>query len=1037
MNIDFVREIGCKNKINKNSIIYKNNFNKKMEVISRYLAEINQKLQTGSAREHSYRPAFQKLIEALVVDIQVINEPAYTGGNAPDFLFKKGETPIAYAECKDIDVDIKNHDVQKQAKRYVDAFGKILLTNYLDFKIINESGDVIDISIAEITGNEVAPRTENFEYFINLIRDYIKPSYRTINSAKKLAEIMASKARLLRDNALASLSENKNSDIYEQYITFKEVLIHDLTEQDFSDMYAQTLVYGLFVARYFDSSLKDFSRYEAQDLLPANNPLLKKFFGHVAGTEYDPKISWLVDSLVEAYASADVKGIMHKEFERKQKDPVLHFYETFLKEYDQDLRKSRGVYYTPEPIVSFIVRSVDQILKTKFNLLKGLADISKIENKTKIQANDARTKDGIKKVSKQIHKVQILDPAAGTGTFLNEVINEIYKNFKGQEGVWSGYVKDDLLPRLHGFELMMASYTMAHLKLGVTLRELGYEGDDRLSVWLTNSLDESVHEVPNLFMSQWLTEESNQASRIKSELPIMVVLGNPPYSISSSNKSDNIQNLIRDYKKDLNERKINLDDDYIKFIRFSENQIEKAGYGIVAMITNNSFINGVTHRQMRKHLMETFDEIYIMDLHGNSKKKETAPDGGKDENVFDIMQGVSINIFVKTGESKKLADVYHAELFGKRDVKYEQLNNFNFEKTNWKKIENSTPYYFFVPKDFSAQTDYDKNFSIKNLFDINSAGIKTKVDNIAVDFDKTSLNIRIEDIVNNKYSLNDIISKFNLNPKTTWEYNNVLKVIYDNKCLAIYDYRPFDYRYIYYDKNFLSRSRSRVMDNFFNKNNVGIETSRIGNYIFVSKNISDEHFISDNSFKFPLYIYHKDDTKTPNLNREIWEKINSVVGETKPENILDYIYAVLHSPGYREKYKEFLKIDFPRVPYPKNKEIFWKLVEKGKELRELHLMESLMLQKPITTFPEGGSNIVNKIKYEGGKVYVNEKQYFGDVPEVAWNFYIGGYQPVQKWLKDRKNRNLSSDDIEHYQKIIVVLNETDKIMKEIDNVLFF
>lgn len=618
-----------------------------MQTIQNYLSEIQQILNSGDAREHAYRPAFQKMIEELTSDIQVINEPAYTGGNAPDFLFKKGDTPIAYAECKDISIDIQNKDVQKQAQRYVEAFGKILLTNYYDFEIISESVDTVKFSLATKVGSKIVSQTENFEKAVDLIRDYITPTHRTIKSARKLAEIMASKARLLRDNSLASLKENPNSDISAQYQTFKQVLIHDLSEEDFADMYAQTITYGLFVARYYDPTLPTFSRHEAQDLLPSTNPLLKKFFGHVAGTDYDPKIAWLVDSLVEAFLSADVAGIMHKEFEKRQKDPVLHFYETFLAEYNENLRKNRGVYYTPEAVVSFIVRSVNQILKNKFNLAKGLTDTSKIKHKVSVQSEDARTKDGLKKVDKEIHRVQILDPAVGTGTFLNEVIQEIYKNFKGQEGMWQSYVKEHLLPRLHGFELMMASYTMAHLKLGVTLNQLGYEGDERLSVWLTNSLEEGVREVPNLFMSQWLTEESSNASEIKSDLPIMVVLGNPPYAVSSANKNENIQNLIKDYKKDLNERKINLDDDYIKFIRFAENQIEKTGEGVVAMITNNSFIDGVTHRQMRKHLMETFDEIYVLDLHGNAKKKETAPDGGKDENVFDIMQGVSVNIFVK------------------------------------------------------------------------------------------------------------------------------------------------------------------------------------------------------------------------------------------------------------------------------------------------------------------------------------------------------------------------------------------------------
>jgi hypothetical protein len=326
-----------------------------MKEISQYLSDLQKELKTGSAKEHSYRPAFKTLIESLSKDIVAINEPSYTGGNAPDFLFKKGETPIAYSECKDIDIDIQNKETQKQAYRYVDAFGGILLTNYIDFEFIKEGQETIKISIAKVTDSNIEPISENFEKFSNLIRDYLVVSHRTIRSAKKLAEIMASKARLLRDSSLAALEENKDSDVYAQYRAFKEVLIKDLSEKEFADMYAQTLVYGLFVARYFDPTIEDFSRYEAQDLLPSTNPLLKKFFGHVAGTEFDPKIAWIVDDLVEAYKSTNVSELMHKEFKKKQKDPVLHFYETFLTEYDKSLRKSRGVYYTPEPVVSFIV----------------------------------------------------------------------------------------------------------------------------------------------------------------------------------------------------------------------------------------------------------------------------------------------------------------------------------------------------------------------------------------------------------------------------------------------------------------------------------------------------------------------------------------------------------------------------------------------------------------------------------------------------------------------------------------------------------
>ena len=1016
-------------------------------IVLKYISEIESILSTGDAGEHAYRPAFKELMEEIVPDMQAINEPSYTGGNAPDFLFKKNDVPVAYAECKDVTVDIKNKEVQKQAKRYVDAFGKILLTNYFEFQIIDESGEVQEVVIARKEDNKFISEESNIEFFINILSDYFTPTHRTIKSAKRLAVIMASKARLLRDSALASLSDNKNSDIYDQYKAFKEVLINDLSEHDFADMYAQTLVYGLFVARYFDPSIENFSRHEAQDCLPSSNPLLKKFFGHVAGTDYDPKISWLVDSLVDAYLATDVHALMHKEFTSKQKDSVLHFYETFLTEYDQGLRKSRGVYYTPEPVVSFIVRSVNQILKSKFNLAKGLADNSKIEHKIKVQSDDGRTKDGNKIVKKEIHKVQILDPAVGTGTFLNEVINEIHKSFKGQEGLWSQYVQSDLLKRLHGFELMMASYTMAHLKLGVTLSELGYKGNDRLSVWLTNSLDKGVHEIPNLFMSQWLTEESNQASKIKSEMPIMVVLGNPPYSVSSSNKGEDIQELIKVYKENLNERKINLDDDYIKFIRFAENQIEKTGYGVVAMITNNSFLDGITHRQMRKHLMETFDEIYVLDLHGNSKKKEIAPDGGKDENVFNIMQGVSINIFVKKDNKKSLAKVYHAELFGKQKEKFIALENFKFSEMKWDNLKTLEPYYFFVPKDFRAKDDYERGFSISDILVENNTGIQTKNDKLAITFSKEELEGNIEKF--KKLDIESLKKEFPERKESSgWNYKNAKEDLLNNvvsfeKIL----YRPFDIRNTIFtgkSSGFIGRPREKTMKHMLNGSNLGLITLRINgeNDQFVC--LITNHIIEKGSLPrgnysiFPLFFYNQDKTKNPNLDKDIWDEINEVAGKTEPEDILDYIYAVLYSPSYREKYKEFLKIDFPRVPYPSNKKIFWDLVKIGKELRELHLLESETVNKFITTFPEGGTGIVeNKFpKFKDNKVYINETQYFGGVPEEVWNFYIGGYQPAQKWLKDRKERELSVEDIEHYQMMIKSMSETIKIMGEINIITF-
>lgn len=533
---------------------------------------------------------------------------------------------------------------------------------------------------------------------------------------------------------------------------------------------------------------------------------------------------------------------------------------------------------------------------------------------------------------------------------MNEVIYEIYKNFKGQKGQWQGYVEDHLLPRLHGFELMMASYTMAHLKLGITLKERGFDQkDERLSVWLTNSLEQSVHEVPNLF-NRWLTDESNQAAKIKTDLPIMVVLGNPPYSVSSSNKGEWIQDLIKDYKKDLDEKNIQpLSDDYIKFIRYAEHFIEENGSGVVAMITNNSFIDGIIHRQMRKHLLETFDDIYILDLHGNSKKKEKSPDGSKDENVFNIMQGVSISICVrKESEKSGLGNVYHAELFGKREDKFETLNQSSHGGIKWNRLMYTEPNYFFTEKDFGLSDFYDSGIELENLFGVSGVGIVTSRDGFLIDDNEKALEERYREILDVNLSDTDFEEKYNLQTKyfNPAKARSASKISRDSKIVKCF-YRPFDFRYILYDRNFLERGRFDVMKNMTSGANLALVLSKqstrdVIDNIQVANSVIELKFNSHdrNSSIFPLYLYADDGSKVPNLKKEIAEKIENMVGKVEPEDIFDYIYSVLHSPNYREKYKEFLKIDFPRVPYPTNKDTFFKLVERGRELRVLHLLES-------------------------------------------------------------------------------------------------
>lgn len=620
--------------------------------IPEYLQKVNQLYKSGISTEHSYRPDLRNLLENFLPGIAVTNEPSRIECGAPDYILTRKNIPVGYIEAKDVGKDLHGKDLKEQLERYRKSLDNLILTDYLTFQFFRYGDFVTSVTLAEVVPGKIIPKPEHFEAFENLIVNFASFAGQTIRSASKLSVMMAAKAKLMAgviENSLSdahlspgnNLFEEANNTLLDQMNAFRQVLIHDITAKDFADIYAQTIAYGMFAARLHDPSLEDFTRQEAAQLIPSSNPFLRKLFQYIAGYDLDDRIRWIVDDLADIFKHTDVSAIL-KDFgkETRQTDPIIHFYETFLSEYNPALRKSRGVWYTPEPVVNFIVRAVDDILKDEFGLPQGLADTSKIKVKMPVQG---------KMVEQEVHRVQVLDPACGTGTFLAEVIRHVHKKFEGQEGIWSQYVEDHLLPRLNGFEILMASYAMAHLKLELLLQETGYKPirPQRLKVFLTNSLEEHHQDTGTLFAS-WLSQEANEANHVKRDTPVMVVIGNPPYSVSSSNKSPWIEKLVSDYKKDLNERNIQpLSDDYIKFIRFGQYLIDKNGEGILAYISNNSFIDGIIHRQMRKHLAETFDKIYILDLHGNAKKKEVHPDGGKDENVFDIMQGVSINIFVK------------------------------------------------------------------------------------------------------------------------------------------------------------------------------------------------------------------------------------------------------------------------------------------------------------------------------------------------------------------------------------------------------
>ncbi len=1034
-----------------------------------------QEIQRGqNATEHSYRPVFQAFLERLAPDLQFLNEPKRIACGSPDFLVEKGDVSIGYIETKDWNTDLETTEKSEQIQRYLQSLDNLILTNYLEFRFYQNSQKIKEVCLAKWDQNQLQIIQENWGIFKKYFENFCHFQAKGIKNSEELSSVMANKALLMKEVFYqVLLQENENNSLQQQFQGFQKYLIQDLDKETFADVYVQTLVYGLFSASLNCQGSQNFTRQTARDLVPQSSFFLRHLFDNIAGVNLDERLHWVIDDLAQVLQDSDLANIFqattHHQF---KSDPFLDFYEHFLAAYDSEKRKEKGVYYTPKPVVHFIVKAVDDLLKKEFQIQAGLADCEKVGKKTNGKAES-------------LHRLQILDPATGTGAFLAEVIEHIQQSFQNQQGLWSSYVKEHLIPRLNGFEIMMAPYALCHLKLAMMLKQTGYSDKDRFKIFLTNALSEYHSQDMPLLTDHWLIQESKGADSIKRDIPVMVVLGNPPYHGESQNQSDWIMNLINVYKKEptkagqTEDKKIQeknskwLNDDYVKFIRCGQFYVQKNGSGILAFINNHSFIDNPTFRGMRWNLLKTFDKIYILDLHGNSRKKEISPDGSKDENVFKIMQGVSINLFVKN-ENKQtddLAQVFHYDLYGKRTDKLNFLQDNTLDSIEWSNVKYQSPNYFFVPKNLELQKDYEQGFSLKDLFILNSVGIVTARDHLTIHHTQKEL----EKIINKFLSLEneEARKQFNLRKDVrdwTVKYaREDLEKNYPNRQKIVeIIYRPFDKRWTFYTgkvKGFHCKPRRKVMQNFLKSENLGlisIRRSRNNNIwreIFITNSLScGATTISslDINYVFPLYTYPENQSQNntekasrkPNFNEEIIQKIEKNLGLKftvekeesakyfAPIDLLDYIYAVLHSSKYRERYQEFLKIDFPHIPYPKKQKTFWELAKLGKELRLLHLMEHQKLNHFITTYPEDGEHLIEKVSYEQGKVWINNKQYFGSVPEAAWNFYIGGYQPAQKWLKDRKGRKLTFDDIQHYQKIIVALVETDKTMQQIQNIEF-
>lgn len=741
-------------------------------MISEYLEKVRAQFASGRATEHSYRPALYALFQSIDANLTVINEPKQSEGGMPDFMFQRDGVPIGWAEAKDIDKDViklKGYSVD-QRKRYEAAYPNLIYTNGVDFEFIRDGEQVHFVSIAEFQPG-LPPLSDNFEELERQLKLFAEQKPISIKSASKLAEVMAAKAAIIKDEVGLALKEDPEfrSALGGQFKSFKANLLPHMTPDEFADIYAETITYGMFAARLHDEVLETFSRQEALEKLPASNPFLKGLFEYVAGPALPKRLTYIVDDLVQVMRASDPQSLF-RDFGKftARNDPFIHFYEDFLAAYNPKKRKSRGVWYTPEPVVDFIVRAVDDVLKTEFGLADGLADTSKVTVDWDTGQNDKKGKPVTEK--REVHRVQILDPATGTGTFLAKAVQLISDRVKARAPAkWSGYVEQELMPRLHGFELLMASYAMCHMKLDMQLTQSGYKSSKtppRLSVWLTNSLEPAERDVRDLFFHQ-LAEEARGASEVKRQTPIMCVIGNPPYSGISQNNGQWITDLIEDYKyvdgEHFGERKHWLQDDYVKFIRMAEHTIaQNPSGGILGFITNHGYLDNPTFRGMRWHLLRTFDSVYVLNLHGNSNRQETCPDGASDKNVFDIKQGVALIVAVRRSENQTengLARVFHADVWGSRKAKETTLRS-KINEMKWNKLDLFHPYYFFVPFDAKQASIYDQGISIGDLFPVSSKGIITARDGLAIDFTAGELVKKIEKFVDCSVSDEDTRRKF-------------------------------------------------------------------------------------------------------------------------------------------------------------------------------------------------------------------------------------------------------------------------------------
>lgn len=1022
-------------------------------MIKNYLKEI-EKLKSDIANEHTYRTPLENALNSLKVKLypkNAITIQQETSINIsddsdlkkvfPDFtVVNEDERLIGFIECKDIDFDLHkaiegkgNFKIYKeQLLKYLDIHNNLIYTNYIDFihLVLEENqGQTKTIKIKnEVCLNKGADAERLFE---NIFEDFLGATIKEIDRKDYFLKLLARRTKILRDFINGELINNNSYLKNDIKGLFENTIFNDLSDKDFADAFSQIISFSLLFYRLSERKNVDKDSFRN---MPEYIPIFREFLSKIDIENFNSHILYSIDSIINA-VNAYNKNMFYSQFSTstEKEDPFIYAYEYFLKEFDSKTRNARGVFYTPIEAVRYIIKSIDEILKDRLNIADGIYG----------------------------EEVHILDFAAGTGTFMLGAIERAFENAKqnGIAGVWENIVSDFILKRLYGFEFLIVPYVLAHFRIHEYLKDLNYDykKKDRLQLYLTNTLDNSAGGQVKMFPQ--MQAESDNAYKIKNEEPILVIMGNPPYNNKSEkiNRKEWIENLLKDYKENLNEKKINLDDDYIKFIRFAHWKMENAEKGIIGIIVNNSFISGVTHREMRRKLMQTFDEIYILDLHGNVNKGEKCPDGSMDFNIFNIKEvGVCIALFVKTGlKNNKNKGIYFNEVFGTQDYKKNYLIDKSITDEKWVELEDDKKWHWFTK--VKSNEKYLNEFTgLHEIFNLFGSGCKTERDYITIHITEEELKNTILDF--NNLSENKLTEKYNTKNSRDWSVDRAKKDIMENYKKYNFDlitkihYRPFDIRYTYYtgtSKGFLGTPSRKIGYNFINRKNIGLIFPRqiAGAYGFQHGLVSE--FIIDvatggaktgsETYFAPLYLYEEnsadefklDSSCKPNWTDSFKEFLKNYISDN-PKEILNYIYAILYSPTYRENYKEDLKYDYPRIPFTKDKKIFDRLQKLGEELIDLHLLKKVPQNN--AGYPNKGEHKISYSKYNEveKRLYINEKQYFENVKKEVYNYSIGGYKPIEKYIKAREILTLK--DISHLIKVIAVIERTIYLQEEIDKV---